>query len=106
MRARTVVVLVGLCLALWGYAFAVPVERELGKGAKLEAAGKPIDVEVGHLVPCVADWNGDGKKDLLVGQFVGGKIALYLNEGTDKAPKLGSGRFLEAGGKEISLPAG
>jgi hypothetical protein len=106
MKAKAVVVLAGLCFALWGYASAAPIERELGSGVKLEAAGKPIDVQVGHLVPCVADWNGDGRKDLLVGQFVGGKIALYLNEGTDKAPKFGSGRFLEAGGKEISLPAG
>ena len=106
MRAKAVLLLAGLCFALWSYASAAPIERELGKGVKLEAAGKPIDAEVGHLVPWVADWNGDGKKDLLVGQFVGGKIAVYLNEGTDKAPKLGSGRFLEAGGKEISLPAG
>jgi len=106
MRAKAVLAMVGLCFALWGYASAAPIERELGKGVKLEAAGKPIDAEVGHLVPWVADWNGDGRKDLLVGQFVGGKIALYLNEGTDAAPRFGSGRFLEAGGKEISLPAG
>jgi hypothetical protein len=86
MRAKAILAMAGLCFALWGYASAAPIERELGSGVKLEAAGKPIDVEVGHLVPCVADWNGDGRKDLIVGQFVGGKIALYLNEGTDKAP--------------------
>lgn len=76
------------------------------EGVKLEAGGQAIDVEVGHLVPCVVDWNGDGKRDLVVGQFSGGKIRLYLNEGTDRAPKLGAFTYLEAGGKEISLPAG
>ena len=68
--------------------------------------GKPIDIEVGHLVPCTLDWNGDGKKDLIVGQFAGGKIRLYLNQGTDKAPEFGDFSFLEAGGEQISLPAG
>jgi len=106
MRAKAVLLLAGLCFALWSYASAAPIERELGRGVKLEAAGKPIEVEVGHLVPWVADWNGNGKKDLLVGQFVGGRIALYLNEGTDAAPKFGKSVFMQAGGKEISLPAG
>jgi hypothetical protein len=78
----------------------------LSNGQKLEAGGKVIDIEVGHLVPCVVDWNNDGKKDLLVGQFSGGKIRLYLNGGTDDAPRFNAYSFLEAGGKEISLPAG
>jgi hypothetical protein len=78
---------------------------EFQQGVKLEADGKPIDVEVGHLVPCVVDWNGDGKKDLLVGQFAGGKIRLYLNQGTDNAPVFKDFTYLQAGGKEISLPS-
>ena len=76
------------------------------EGVKLEADGKPIDVRVGHLVPCAIDWNEDGRKDLIVGQFSGGKIGLYLNQGTDPAPVLKCFTFLQAGGKEIQLPAG
>jgi hypothetical protein len=34
----------------------------------------------------VADWNQDGKKDILVGVFSRGNIWLYLNEGTDAEP--------------------
>jgi hypothetical protein len=81
---------------------------EFQKGVRLEADGKPIDGEVGHLVPCVTDWNDDGKKDLIVGQwqFGGGKIALYLNRGTDAAPTFSQPEYLQAGGAEISLPAG
>ena len=57
-------------------------------------------------MPCALDWNDDGKKDLVVGQFSGGKIGLYLNEGTDGAPVLKNAGFLHAGGAEIRLPAG
>ncbi len=75
-------------------------------GFKVEAGGKVIDVEVGHLVPDVVDWNNDGKKDLVVGQFKPGGIQLYLNEGTDAKPVFGEGTFLAAGEKPIKLDAG
>ena len=75
-------------------------------GVKLEAGGEAIDIRVGHLVPHAADWNGDGLLDLVVGQFDGGLVRLYLNEGTANEPRLGESSFLEAGGAQISLPAG
>jgi len=81
-------------------------EAKLAKGVELEAAGEPIDVEVGHLVPRACDWNNDGKKDLIVGQFRDGAIRLYLNEGTDAAPVFGEFSLLQAGGKPIRLDAG
>ena len=73
---------------------------------QIMAAGKPIDIEVGHLVPCVCDWNSDGKKDLIVGQFSDGAIRLYLNEGTDKEPVFKEFSFLQAGGEQIKMDAG
>ncbi len=76
------------------------------KGIRLQAEGKDINVEIGHLVPVAIDWNHDGKKDLLVGQFMNGAIRLYLNEGTDADPKFGKSSLLQAGGKEIHLSAG
>jgi hypothetical protein len=84
----------------------VTAEPKLREGIKINAAGKPIDIEVGHLVPCVTDWNSDGKKDLIVGQFANGAIRLYLNEGTDTEPVFGDSTFLQAGGKPIKLDAG
>lgn len=78
----------------------------LREGVRLKADGEIIDVEIGHLVPCALDWNDDGKKDLVVGQFSRGRIRLYLNEGTDGAPVLKDCGFLRAGGTEIRLPAG
>jgi len=84
----------------------VVVEREFQEGVKLTAAGEPIDVEIGHLVPCVCDWNSDDKKDLIVGQFKNGAIRLYLNEGTDTEPVFNDFSILQAGGKPIKLDAG
>jgi len=81
-------------------------EPRLDTGVQLLADGKPIDAEIGHLVPTVLDWNGDGKKDLIVGQFASGRIRLFLNEGTDAAPRFSSFTSLEAGGKPIRLDAG
>ena len=85
---------------------AVAGEPKLGEGVKLEAAGEPIDVEIGHLVPRACDWNNDGRKDLIVGQFKDGAIRLYLNEGTNAAPVFGESSLLQAGGKPIKLDAG
>ena len=101
--SRSIFALGVLCLFAAGAAGEPP---ELEPGVKIEADGAPIAVEIGHLVPVVADWNGDGKKDLIVGQFSGGKIRLYTNVGTDDRPVFGKFEYLRAGGKEISLPAG
>ena len=95
-----------MLVTLWIVLLSSIALSDLNEGVKLEADGKAIDVEVGHLVPCVTDWNNDGMKDLVVGQFSGGKIRLYLNQGTDKEPKFKNFTYLSAGNKEISLPAG
>jgi hypothetical protein len=78
---------------------------EFQPGVKIEADGKAIDAGYG-VVPSAVDWNGDGKKDLIVGQFEGGKIRLYLNQGTDNAPVFKDFTYLQAGGEDIDLPSG
>jgi hypothetical protein len=54
---------------------------------RVTAGDKFIDVEVGHAAPWHIDWDGDGVKDLLVGQFGEGKLRIYRNVGTDAQPK-------------------
>ena len=68
----------------------------------LEAAGEPIQVESpGYAAPCWEDVDGDGLKDLVVGQFNGGKIQVFRNEGDGKFAK---GEWLKADGKAAKVP--
>jgi hypothetical protein len=59
-----------------------------------------------HSNPCVVDWNNDGKKDLLVGQFTYGYIWLYLNIGTDEEPLFNGGSLIQSAGAAITTSYG
>jgi hypothetical protein len=63
---------------------------QFAKPSFLMAAGKEIQVPHGDAGPCVADWDGDGVHDLIVGAG-DGSVILYRNEGTAKEPKLAAG---------------
>lgn len=80
--------------------------QELGKPVRLEAGGKPIDTEVGHATPALYDWDGDGKRDLLVGQFGGGKLKIFRNLGTNQDPKFGPEEFFTVGDTVVTTPTG
>ena len=43
--------------------------QELGSPVRVQASGSPIDVTVGHAAPFLRDMDGDGIRDLLVGEF-------------------------------------
>ncbi len=73
---------------------------------RLEAGGAPIDTDVGHAAPFVADFDGDGVKDLLVGQFGGGVLWIFRNEGTNARPRLAAGSKWKDGSNDGVVPAG
>ena len=74
---------------------------------RVEAAGKPIDAEeIGHAAPFFGDFDGDGKKDLLVGQFKDGLLKIYRNEGTNAGPKLAAGQKFKDGAETGRVPTG
>lgn len=83
-----------------------PPAPRLTAPRQISAAGGVIDVDVGHAAPFVTDWNGDGKADLLVGQFGDGHLRIYLNEGSATAPRFGDHTLFEAGGATASVPSG
>lgn len=69
---------------------------------RIKADGEPVRVESpGYAAPCWADIDGDGKKDLLVGQFAGGKIRVYKGLGDGK---LAAGDWLKAAGAVAEVP--
>lgn len=82
-----------LCL-LQGPQFTEPV--------RLKAGDDYVRVESpGWAAPCWQDVDGDGKKDLVVGQFRGGKMRFYRNLGEGK---LAQGEWLRAGGEVAEVP--
>jgi hypothetical protein len=81
--------------------------RPLAAGVLLQAGGAPIYGDTpGHTTPTAADWDGDGKKDLLMGQFNQGNIWFYSNQGTDAAPSFGSGTKIKCAGSNITTSYG
>jgi hypothetical protein len=95
-----------LVLMSVGLALADGPAGELAPPVRLEAAGKAIDTEIGHAAPFVADFDGDGVQDLLVGQFGQGIMRIYRNKGSNARPKLEAGVTFKAGGKEGRVPTG
>ncbi len=72
------------------------------KPVRLTAGGEAVRVESpGYAAPSWADIDGDGKKDLLVGQFRNGKIRVFKNLGDGKLAK---GQWLQAEGKTAEVP--
>ena len=82
------------------------VSYHFATSVRMKAAGKPIDTDVGHAAPLVVDFDGDGKNDLLVGQFGDGILWCYKNVGTDAQPQYAAGVKFKAGQKEGRVPTG
>lgn len=63
---------------------------DLAKPYQLMAGSHPLDVGgIGYAAPFVGDFDNDGRRDLLVGQFREGKLRIFLNHGTNEEPEFG-----------------
>ena len=72
----------------------------------VQANGADLVVSSSIPDPCVIDWDGDGLKDLVIGQFSTGKIRFYPNSGTNENPVFTNYAFLQAGGVDITMAYG
>ncbi len=79
---------------------------ELESPFRVEASGKPIDMQVGNAAPFIVDFDGDGVFDLMLGQRGECKLRIYRNVGSNKNPKFGVSAFFKSGGVDASLPGG
>lgn len=68
---------------------------------RLKAGDGYIKVEApGYAAPCYHDVDGDGQKDLIVGQFAGGKLQVFKG----KNGKFQKGDWLKAEGAIAEVP--
>lgn len=86
-----------------------PSQPAFGPPQRLEAAGQPVMATGGDAGPCLADWDGDGKLDLLLGSG-SGAVVWYRNIGSTSEPKLAAPVTLveappsETGSDNVSHP--
>mgnify|MGYP005761328403 CR=1 FL=1 len=78
----------------------IPGAPILSQPQRIDGTEREIRTEKhGLIYPAFFDWNGDGKKDLLLGEFETGQkgsyIKVFLNEGTEKEPRY-SGKYFYA----------
>jgi hypothetical protein len=92
----TSLLLTPLCFA------AAPQGPQFAPPVRLKAGADYVKVEApGYAAPCWFDVDGDGRKDLVVGQFKGGKMKVHRNLGEGR---LAEGKWLEAGGAIAEVP--
>jgi hypothetical protein len=85
---RQVFVTLGWLLAV---ALGLRASDEFEPPFRVLAEGRPIEAQMGHAAPFVADFDGDGRRDLLVGQFGGGALKVYRNVGSHTNPTFTTG---------------
>lgn len=63
--------------------------------------GTPLDVQhSGHAAPFFGDFDGDGFRDLLVGELHRGRLRIYLNKGWNHSPEFDSFSLFKQGDPE------
>jgi hypothetical protein len=96
-----------ILLTLIAAAAAPPDDNPFLPPVRVEAGGKPLDIErSAHAAPFVGDVDGDGLPDLLVGQFHEGRLRIYRNTGTKGKPRFDSFEWFKAGGELGRVPVG
>jgi len=88
--------------------FAVQARADMpgvAQGFKIQDGAHDLMLSA-HTNATVVDWNNDGRKDLLVGEYTGGYITLFLNEGTDLNPLFDGGVRVESNGMPITVSYG
>ncbi|MCP4092625.1 MAG: hypothetical protein GY747_04170 [Planctomycetes bacterium] len=87
----------------------VTATPKLGPATEILANGSSIGVITGHAAPLVYDYDKDGVKDLIVGEYGSGeekgRARIYLNKGSNLKPSFKEFTYLKAAGNFASVPS-
>lgn len=78
-------------------------EPAFGSGTLLQVGppGSKVDINVGNRAcPAIVDWDNDGAKDLVVGEY-NGLFHLFINEGTNTQPDFWLETFVQEDGDNL-----
>lgn len=91
-----------LCIGMTATLVSAQAGLQFEAPVRLKAAGAYVSVESpGYASPALFDLDGDGKKDLVVGQFAEGRMKVYCGKGHGR---FGKGKWLEVGGEIAKVP--
>ncbi|MCY2988881.1 MAG: M4 family metallopeptidase [Planctomycetota bacterium] len=88
-----------------GRSFSPPT---FGAAQNVQAGGANLTVN-SYASPSLADWNSDGRLDLVLGEQMAdsqAKLRVYLNSGTAKSPKFTTFSYARSGGIDLAVPGG
>jgi len=85
-----------------------PAELVLDEPQIIQDSGEDLWI-FGYSVPSCADWDGDGKGDLIVGEggsgYPDGRVRIYRNVGSAEAPAFAGYVYAMAGEETLTWPA-
>ena len=108
MRSISRFLLLAVAVLVWrSSGWSQTLSDELEPPVQVVAGGGAIDVQrSGHAAPFFVDFDGDGRKDLLVGEIDDGRLRIYRNVGTNAEPKFGEYEWFKVGAELGRVPCG